>query len=143
MREFLNRLKPAVRRRTHLLSAAFLWTGIGCILMVRGVFWLAESGGVYYGIPAAGLGCLKSLLVLDKSAQKSIDRILRLSDGSCLGAVYSVKTWCVVMIMMILGYAIRHSTLPLYCAGVLYVLIGSALIFSSRLGWRAWLLASK
>jgi hypothetical protein len=71
-------------------------------------------------------------------ARRSLDRILRLADGTCLGAVYSVKTWLVVVLMMVTGYALRHSTLPKSLLGFAYVAIGWALFMSSRQAWFSW-----
>jgi|GEM_PF-3233469 len=36
---------------------------------------------------------MKSLFLLDRSAKKSITRIIVTRYGRCLGGVYSVKTW--------------------------------------------------
>ena len=32
--------KPGVSRSVHLFAAPFLWTAVGCVLMVRGFAWL-------------------------------------------------------------------------------------------------------
>ncbi len=138
LNKILTRLKPGVPRQTHLFLAALLWTVIGCVLMVRGSVWLVDKGSVVSFVIAILLGTLKSLLILDKSAKKSIDRIQRLADGSCLGAVYSVKTWLLVMAMMLFGYILRHSGVPLIVLGSLYITIGWALLFSSRTAWITW-----
>lgn len=122
----------------HILLAGLLWTGIGLMLMTRAVFWLAGSGWLWLALPAFALGTVKSFLVLDKAARKSLDRILRLSDGTCLGAVYSIKTWMLVLLMMASGLALRHSSLPHSLLGLLYMTIGWALILSSRHAWYTW-----
>jgi hypothetical protein len=122
----------------HLLLAALLWTGIGSMLMMRGTRWLVDSGTIWLLVPALVLGTLKSILVLDRVARRGLDRILRLADGTCLGAVYSLKTWMVVALMMVAGYVLRHSTLPRTLLGVVYVTIGWALFMSSRHAWFSW-----
>lgn len=134
----LSRYKPGALRKTHLLLAASLWTGIGLMLLLRGLHWLVTSEGVVWVFPALIAGLAKSHFILDKSAKKSIIRILDLKDGTCLGAVYSWKTWGLVLLMMGMGFFLRMSPFPKYILGFLYVMIGSALIWSSRLGWRAW-----
>lgn len=136
--KFLHRLKPGVPRTTHLLMAALLWTTVGTVLMIRGTLWLHEQEGLAYILPAVLLGSLKSFFILDKSAKKSIDRILHLADGSCLGAVYSVKTWLLVVGMMTMGYLLRKSSVPAEMVGFIYITIGWALFFSSRTGWKYW-----
>jgi hypothetical protein len=138
LRKTLTRLKPGVSQRVHLLLAASLWTGIGIMLIVRGVGWLVGSAWIWLIIPALALGTLKSLYILDRTAKRSLDRILRLADGTCLGAVYSFKTWMVVLLMMAAGYTLRHSTLPRSLLGTLYITIGWALLLSSRHAWFSW-----
>lgn len=76
--------------------------------------------------------------MLDKSAKKSIERIIATRDGKCLGGVYSVKTWLLVLVMMTAGYLMRHSSLPKEFLGLFYVSIGWGLLFSSRNAWIAW-----
>jgi len=138
MSKFLQRYKPGVSRKSHLFLAALLWTIVGILLMRRGVLWLMVDGNVVYAVPAVLIGTLKSLFILDKSAKKSIDRILDLADGSCLGAVYSVKTWLLVIGMMAMGVLLRKSSIPFEIVGFLYVMVGWALFFSSRTGWKFW-----
>ena len=138
MQNKLARLKPGGSRKTHLLLAAMLWSVAGTILMVRAAFWLVHAHLVVLAVPAVLLGSLKSHLVLDRTAIKSINRILLLEDGACLGAVYSVKTWLLVMGMMSAGILLRHSALPRPWLGLLYATIGWGLLWSSRLGWQAW-----
>ena len=131
-------MKPGAPQRVHILLAASLWTGIGIMLMTRGLHWLAGSGRLWLALPAFFLGTLKSVLVLDRAARKSLNRILRLADGTCLGAVYSIKTWILVLLMMLSGYALRQSSLSHSLLGLLYVTIGWALFFSSRHAWYTW-----
>lgn len=138
VRKILSRLKPGVPRQTHLLLAALLWTVVGFVLMVRGSIWLIAGKATLFFFPAILFGTLKSLFILDKSAKKSIDRIRRLADGSCLGAVYSIKTWLLVLAMMSFGYILRHSGVSPVILGTLYITIGWALLFSSRTAWRIW-----
>jgi len=134
----LRHLKPAAKQKTHLLSAALLWTIVGSGLLCRGSLWLVDQEKGWYILPAIVIGSLKSVLLLDRSAKKSIDRILHFDDGHCLGGVYSVQTWILVLLMMLCGYVLRNLSLSPVLIGFLYVAIGWALIFSSRLGWRAW-----
>ncbi len=139
MKKTLIRFKPGVSRNVHLLMAAILWTAIGIMLMTRASFWLVGSHMLWLILPAVVLGTLKSVLVLDKTAKRGLDRIMRLDDGTCLGAVYSYKTWILVMMMMAAGITLRHSSLPSSLLGLLYMTIGWALFLSSRHAWICWL----
>jgi hypothetical protein len=132
----LSRLKPGVPRRIHLLLAAILWSLIGIMLIFRGISWLTSVARLWIIIPALIAGTMKSLFILDHSARKGVHRILEMADGTCLGAVYSARTWVLILFMIASGMALRHSSLPRELLGGLYVAIGWALFFSSRHAWK-------
>jgi hypothetical protein len=134
----IKRLKPGGTVSTHLLLASILWTFVGTALIFRGTGWLIEAGNIWLVVIAVLLGTLKSLFILDKSVRKSIDRIQLLADGSCLGGVYSFKTWALIVCMIVLGYLLRHLPVPRELVGALYIGIGWSLVMSSRIGWSAW-----
>jgi len=130
--------KPGVSRAVHLFAAPFLWTAIGAFLLVRGWGWLEPGRGRFLLLAAGMLGTLKSLFILDRVARRSLERIVRFKDGTCLGAVYSWKTWLLVLLMMIAGLAVRTLTQPGPVIGTLYCAVGWSLCLSSRLGWQEW-----
>ena len=141
MRKGIARFKPAVQRNTLLLLSACLWTIIGLLL-------LAKGGYRWYRLPEHRLliivsgfivGTAKSIWILDNSARRGVDRILNFADGTCLGAVYSSKTWILVLCMMGLGVILRNSFFLFQLLCFLYFTVGWALLFSSRLAWREWL----
>jgi len=141
MKKRLSRFKPGVPTRTHLLLSAVLWTTIGLLLLAKGAFRLTQVAD-WQPLVAGGAilaGSLKAYFILDKSARRGINRILAFKDGTCLGAVYSVKTWILVLCMMGMGVILRSSSIPLVYLSFLYLTIGWALLLSSRLAWSAWL----
>ena len=135
--------KPGVPRTAHLFAAPFLWTVIGCLLIYRGFGWLDPGRGRLLLAIAGVLGTLKSLVILDFVARRSIQRIILLKDGTCLGAVYSWKTWLLVVLMMISGIIMRKITVPGPFIGTLYCAVGWSLCYSSRLGWHQWFILFK
>lgn len=106
--------------------------------MGRGASWLSTTGKPWIAIPALLAGTLKSLCILDHSARKGVSRIREMADGSCLGGVYSIRTWLLVLLMMGGGMVLRHSPIPREILGGVYMAIGWALFFSSRIAWQAW-----
>ena len=64
--------KPGVSRSVHLFAAPFLWTVVGCLLMVRGWDWLDPGRGRLLALAALFAGTLKSLLVLDRVAARAV-----------------------------------------------------------------------
>jgi hypothetical protein len=66
----LKRFTPGVDKRVHLLLSAVLWTAVGMWLLVRGGLWLRSADALWLIIPALLLGSAKSLLILDRTAEK-------------------------------------------------------------------------
>lgn len=136
-----SRFKPGATQHTLLLMSACLWTAIGLLLLVKGGFRLSQLEQQHPVVVLAAVvaGSLKSYLILDRAARRGIERILKFKDGTCLGAVYSVKTWIVVLFMMTMGVILRNSSLPGNILCFVSITVGWALLMSSRLAWRAWL----
>ena len=118
--------------------AAIIWPVVGIMLSYRGLNWIVGSGSYWLVVVGLAVGGLKSYFVLDRTAKKGIDRILRFGDNTCVGAVYSIRTWGMVLAMMAIGMFFRSSSLPAQLLGVLYLAIGWGLIMSSRHAWFSW-----
>jgi len=134
----LNRLKPGVNRSVHLFAAPLLWTSVGVMLIIRGLGWMGYGKGGWLIVLALVIGTAKSIFILDKTAKRGVERIIRLRDGTCLGAVYSWKTWVLVFLMAVSGNLLRIFFNPGKGIGTVYIAVGWALILSSRHGWLAW-----
>lgn len=136
--------KPGASLRTHHFLAASIWSLVGIMLMTKGGSYLYAVGRLWLFLPALAAGTGKALFLLDKSARKNLGRLSDKQDGACLGGVYSARMWALVALMMVLGWSLRRLGLPGELLGTLYVAIGWALFFSSRLIWqRAMRLPSK
>ncbi len=109
------------------------------MLIVRGWGWIGPGRARWLVLLALVLGTAKSVLVLDRAARRTGQRIRQFSDSTCIGALYSWKTWLLVGLMMGFGITMRRLTHPGMVIGTLYVAIGWALLFSSRHGWLQWL----
>jgi uncharacterized membrane protein YwzB len=135
-----SRYKPTAKIKTLLLLSASLWTIIGGMLITKGVVRLSPlpEYKMIVVLSACIVGAFKAKFMLDRAAAKTVARILTLEDGTCLGAVYSVKTWLLVLCMIGMGVILRNSSLPMALLCFIYITIGLALIVSSRHGWKAW-----
>lgn len=142
MSEWREAYKPAAPARLHLLLAAGMWTGVGALLLVFGVRWVlpAESRYVplWLGLAVAG-GCIKARFVLRRSAQRIIARIKSRGDGRCIGGFLSWRTWLLVALMVIGGRVLRRGLLPEAVVGLIYVLVGTALLLAAAQLWNAGL----
>lgn len=130
--------KPGVPRSVHLFAAPLFWMVVGCMLILRGWSWLGTGDGRWLLIVSVLLGTLKSLLILDRVARKTMQRIALFKDGTCLGAVFSWKSWLLVGLMMAAGSFLRSLGHPGQLLGTFYCAVGWSLCFSSRLGWAQW-----
>ena len=136
MPSWLAKLKPGVSPRTHLICASLLWTAVGAALLYRGASYLRDEKAVGVAVLGIILGSLKSRFILDKTAIRGVERIKRFGDNTCIGAVYSWKTWLLVIFMMLMGLFLRMSSISPALAGLLCTAIGWSLLYSSRHGWR-------
>ena len=136
----LSRFKPAAKTKTLLLVSASLWTAIGCMLISKGLYRLLPlpEYKLLIVLSACTAAIIKSKFMLDRAAVKGIKRILTFEDGTCLGAVYSVKTWLLVLCMIGMGVILRSSPLTMTLLSFIYLTIGLGLFLSSRHAWRAW-----
>ena len=141
MHSWLHSLKPAAPARWHLFLAAVMWSSVGGLLLYFGGRWLSEKTGPVLWMLFGGAivaGVLKSVLVLEGTASRTIERIRARGDGRCIGGFLSVRSWAFVVLMMGLGRALRASATPRTILGFVYVAVGLALLLASRRLWWAW-----
>lgn len=139
MKNFAELLKPGASRKTHLLIAALIWSGVGLLLMIRGIkmYGTITAGPVVLALLA---GTLKALFILDRAALRNIRRITALQDGACLGGVYSWKMWLIIGGMILAGRVLRMYGAASVYLGLLYVAVGWGLLLASRKLWKQYLI---
>ncbi len=125
-------------RRGHVLVSALLWTVTGFFLLIRGFSYVAAGSLILAGLTGLAAGSLKSFYILDRVAFKGLERILSFSDNTCIVAIYSWKTWLLLIVMIWLGILSRAVDIPITMRGIICIAIGWALVFSSRHGWLIW-----
>ena len=76
--------------------AALLWSCIGLMLVGRGSTALAGADNEWLIPVALLIGLAKSWAILDRVAVKNMVRIFEQGEYSCLGGIYSWKTWALV-----------------------------------------------
>ena len=141
MREWLEATKPAAPQRLHLLLAALMWSVVGTLLLVFGMFWVVRDGtpyGVLLVALAFAAGAAKARWILNRTAGRTVDRIRARGDGKCLGGFLSLRSWLFVAVMIGAGKWLRTGALPRMIVGLIYVAVGTALLLASRRLWRAW-----
>lgn len=137
----LDRLTPRASPQTRLLTATMVWSAVGFFLTVKGL-WLSRESSLLSiaaaGLGGTGLGMIKSRLVFDRVALKIIDHIGNKPRRACLGGLFSVKNWALILVMALFGRVLGALPVDASLKTGVYVMVGSGLAFSSRLMWRAW-----
>jgi hypothetical protein len=133
--------EPAVRRRTLILSAAVVWALVGAFLSFRAALWFRSSSRAisWMVFLALAIGFLKGHFLLSRMARRNIDRILALSphkEKICLFAFQAIQAYLVIFGMMALGIILRHSSIVREVLAVVYLAIGSALMYASVPYWK-------
>jgi hypothetical protein len=129
----LNKLNPVVKKRYLLLLAGFMWFGVGLILIRYSIVWLIPlgKGALLFAIS----GLLSALLIHHfgflKIVDKNLQRIEEMEDKMFIFSFMSLKSYFLVLIMISMGIALRHSPIPKKYLSVLYSGIGVALVLSS------------
>lgn len=100
---------------------------------------LPETVNPLWIIVATFIGMLKGRLIFDKTAERVISRILSREGDRCLGGFLSLKSWGMILFMILLGMSLRVSPLPGVLVWGVYVAVGAGLFLSSRLFWKEWI----
>ncbi|MCF7973416.1 MAG: hypothetical protein K9N55_06345 [Phycisphaerae bacterium] len=126
--------KPGVPKQWLLLLAGLLWFGVGCMLDGFAGSWLkTEALGKAALLAALGFAC--ALIIHHfgflRIVDKNLARILPMQGKRCVFSFMPFKSYILILIMSLMGAALRHSALPRPYLAVLYMAIGTALILSS------------
>lgn len=135
-------------RRSHLIIAASLWTAVGIGLLSMGlVFWfhLPYLGFLDWqhlsgGAIALSVGLLKGKVILDRTANRVIERVDTLAEPNPVKSIFQMfggKTIALILAMMGIGIILRLAGVSFEIRGLIYIAVGMALIWSCRRYWTA------
>ena len=129
----IRHFTPAVDKRILVLLAGLMWCGVGIMLIRFAVTWLfpleLKTSGFYYAagflaaMPIHHFGFLKI-------ADKNLRRLLPLTEKRCVFSFMTWRSYIIVLIMVSMGIALRHSAIPKRYLSILYDGIGLALFLS-------------
>jgi len=127
---------PAAKRNVLVLLAGLLWSAVGAVLITVGCVWVYTYSGNWLLSLAIGitLGYGMYRFQFVKLAKKNLTRIHAQAPGKekvCLFAFQDKRSYFIVVIMMSMGYGLRHSPIPKIYLAPFYIAIGSALLLSS------------
>ena len=129
----IKKFNPVVDKKVLVLLAGTMWCGVGIMLISFAVSWLSFysgreevlffSAGFLVAMPVHHFGFLRI-------ADKNLNRLLALTKKRCVLAFMTWKSYLIVLVMMSMGIALRHSAIPKRYLSVLYNGIGLALFLS-------------
>jgi hypothetical protein len=116
-----------------ILLAGLMWCGVGIMLIRYAVSWLSIGPwkeqilfyiiGFLAAMPIHHFGFLKI-------ADKNLNRILLLKEKQNPFYFMTWKSYLIVLVMVSMGIALRHSAIPKRYLSILYNGIGLALFLS-------------
>lgn len=128
-----KRFKPTADKKVLVLLAGLMWCGVGIMLISFAVKWLTTYEGsgklIFYfcgfltAMPIHHFGFLKI-------ADKNLSRLLPLTEKKCVFSFMTWRSYIIVLIMVSMGIALRHSAIPKQYLSILYNGIGLALFLS-------------
>ena len=130
---------PVKLQQKQLLQTAFwLWMIGGIALLVTGAFRLShvmhEANPLWLwggSALAVMIGIAKGKFVLSKTSRKNIERFYALEGPQKLSAVYSVRSWVIIGIMLLISASLTWCNAPDLTRGIVNIAVGLALITSS------------
>jgi len=130
----MEKLKPQVSRHWLFALAGVMWTGVGVMLIWRAWTWLSQMDAIWFwGILLSGgiIAISFYYFMFTKTVRKNILRICGLPDPVGILAFNSPKGYVLIVFMIGLGIALRHSPLDRRILAVVYVGMGGALFLAS------------
>ena len=130
--------EPAARRETLVLVAGIVWSLVGLALISVAILWILDSlesveivtpigivgGYVVYRFGFSGLVRRNLVRIYCQAPHK---------DKVCVFAFQNIRSYFMVIIMMAMGYGLRHSGLPRIYLSPIYLTIGIGMTLSSLL----------
>lgn len=128
-------------RIVSITTVGVIWFLVGAGLSIAGINWLCELNIgvqlVIYVSIATIIGLLKGKFALRKVASKYCKRSRELQynrNDIFIGwmKILGVKGALLIGIMILLGAFLRHSTIDRPILGVIYLAVGIALLYASK-----------
>ena len=127
---------PAVNRRTLRILAGIVWTMVGLALSAVAVYWLIVTKGNWI-VPLI-IGLIAGSIVYRwgflRLVQQNLSRIESQADGRdkvCIFAFQSWRSYIIIVVMMTLGYVLRHLSISRLYLVPVYLTIGTGLFLAS------------
>ncbi|MDP2982137.1 MAG: hypothetical protein Q8O92_02260 [Candidatus Latescibacter sp.] len=129
-----NKYKLAVTNNVLLFTAGVVWICVGTVLLFLAFSWLSNASKVNSYV-FVGAGVLLALIAHHfgflKIVDKNLERILSTDEKKCFFSFIPLKSYLIIVVMIVMGTMLRHSAIPKQYLAILYIGIGLALLLSS------------
>jgi drug/metabolite transporter (DMT)-like permease len=127
---------PAVNTKLLPVLAGMVWSAVGLVLAAVAVYWLAITRASWILPLAAGLvvGLLVYRLGFLRLVRRNKARLYARAEGRekvCIFAFQSWRSYVIVVVMMALGYYLRHLPISRVYLVPVYLAIGAGLFLAS------------
>lgn len=127
---------PAANRKILVLLAGVLWSSVGVILMAVSMKWSINTPDkiIYFILPGLIIGILVYRFGFLRLVTTNLERIFSQAPGKekvCLFAFQDTRSYIIMMIMMLMGYTLRHLPVSKIFLVPVYLTIGLGLFLSS------------
>ncbi len=139
MKKTFESCRPSVRRHWLLFAAGVVWLAVGIGLVAVACFWLYRSAwplSLVLGALSIALGLIVYSFGFSQIIRKNLDRISGKPEEVCLFAFQAWRSYFLILVMILMGYTLRHSPMPKYIDAMIYLTMGSALTCGSSLYFR-------
>ena len=119
-----------------------MWLAGTIILLVRGLDYIHDRHWHAWALSAGlVLGVVKSRTLLNRVAQRAVERIRLRGRGNIFG-FFSLRSWLLVAVMMGGGIVLRNifvhpGVVGAGILGTIYIGVGTALLLADRIFWLA------
>ena len=130
----LKKFSPGVKRRILYLLAGSMWTIVGLMLIITACTWLLplpSYKAIFLALIGAVTGSTLARPGFQKLVSKNISRINAKPKTACIFGFQSVKSYFLIVFMIMLGFTLRHSSFPKAYLAIIYLTIGLGLFLSS------------
>ena len=130
----MEKMRPLVARHWLFALAGLMWSAVGIMLMWRAWIWLSAMEPAWIiGLVLAGAAIAFAFyyFMFTKTVAKNIKRLCGLPDPTGLLAFNTPKGYILIVFMIVLGIALRHSSLDRRILALVYVGMGGALFLAS------------
>ena len=135
-------IRPAVPRHWLFAIAGLAWTAVGILLCARSISWAYASPlDAGLGLEAAGIviALVGYAFGFTRIVKRNIGRIHGLPDTVCAFAFTAWRSYVLIGLMVMIGIALRNSTIPKVYLVVPYTAMGGMLVIGSVRFYRQFL----